>query len=176
MSVFKATIGHITPSNNYPAAVTNTFVILDPNSYGLGIYEVTLNGTTYKSISAYHEGFYLNRIASQSATTLKENTAHTMPVKVGVGNTTAYKDLVTVYIDYKNDGTFATTERIYQTAAGDGKSNGGVFSINFRTPTAGNFINSQQLRMRVLNLEMGVYFFELKLHHSEIIIKRFIKK
>jgi hypothetical protein len=30
--------------------------------------------------------------------------------------------------------------------------------------------------MRVLNLEMSVYFFELKLHHSEIIIKRFIKK
>ena len=99
-----------------------------------------------------------------------------MTVQVGVGNTSANKDLVTVYIDYKNDGTFATTERIYQTADGDGKSNGGVFSINFRTPTVGNFINSQQLRMRVLNLEMSVYFFELKLHHSEIIIKRFIKK
>ena len=265
-AAFQTTLGHIAPSNNYPAAVVNTPFIIDPDSYGLGIYEVTLNGSTYKSISAYNDGFYLNRVASQPTTTLVENTAYTMTVKVGVGNTTTNKDLVNVYIDYNNDGTFANTERIYQTAAGDGKSNGGVFSINFTTPTAGNFINSQKLRMRVIasydntvntisnaftsdasniedysivfnpvlslgdtgldsnnikiypnptnsrlkienltnrkigsitifdslgkqvlktantdkievnNLEMGVYFLELKLHNSETIIKRFIKK
>jgi hypothetical protein len=82
-AAFKTSIGHMAPSANYPAAVVNTPVILDPNNYGLGIYDVTLNNFTYKSISAYNDGFYINRVASQPATTLLENTNYSMTVKVG---------------------------------------------------------------------------------------------
>ncbi len=149
-SAFKTSVGHNSPSNTYPAAVNNTPVVLNDVNSGLGIFEVTLNGNIYKSISAYNDGFYINRVASQPATTLVENTAYTMTVKVGVGNN-SNNELVDVYIDYNNDGTFAFSERVYQTAGGSGKKNGEVFSINFTTPTTGNFVNSQKLRMRVIS-------------------------
>ncbi len=147
---FKQSLGHTAPSNNYPVSVTRTPVIVNEVGSGLGVYEVVLNGTTYKSISAYNDGFYLNRVASQPATTLVENTAYTMTVKVGVGST-SNRELVDVYIDYNNDGSFANSERIFKSARGSGKNNGGVFAINFTTPAVGNFINSQKLRMRVIS-------------------------
>lgn len=148
-SAFKTSVGHNAPTNTYPAAVTNTPVVINDVNSGLGVFEVTLNGNVYKSISAYNDGFYINRVASQPATTLVENTAYTMSVKVGIGSTN--NELVDVYIDYNNDGTFAISERIYQTPGGSGKKNGEVFSINFTTPTTGNFVNSQKLRMRVIS-------------------------
>jgi len=149
-SAFKTSLGYVAPSGAYPAIATNTPQIVDASNYELGIYEVTLNGTTYKSQNAYFDGFYINRVASQPTTTLAANTAYTMSVKVGVGNIGNY-ELVDVYIDYNNDGTFALSERIHQTAGGDGKDNGGVFNINFTTPTTGNFIDNQRLRMRVIS-------------------------
>lgn len=149
-AAFIKSIAHLSATNTYPAAVTNTPTFSSQTDGGYGIYEVTLNGNTYKSLSAYNDGFYLNRVASQPATTLLANTAYTMTVKVGVGST-SNNELVDVYIDYNNDGSFSTAERIYQTAAGSGKNNGGVFSFNFTTPTVGNFTNSQKLRMRVIS-------------------------
>ncbi|MGB1308976.1 MAG: zinc-dependent metalloprotease [Oceanihabitans sp.] len=149
---FTTAIGHITPTiNTFPVAVTNTPVVTDQSGSNLGIFDVTLNGTSFKSISAYNDGFYINRVASQPTITLVENTAYTITVKVGVGNTVD-KELVDVYIDYNNDGSFNTTnERIHQTPGGGGKLNGDIFTINFTTPTAGNFVNSQKLRMRVIS-------------------------
>lgn len=149
-SAFKTSVGNIAPSGTYPAAVANTPVRTDQSNYSLGIYEVSLNGTTYKSLNAYNDGFYINRVASQPATTLVANTAYAMSVKVGVGNT-GNNELVDVYIDYNNDGTFAVSERIHQTAGGAGKKNGDVISFNFTTPTIGGFINSQKLRMRIIS-------------------------
>lgn len=151
-SAFKTAIGHSVPTiTTFPTALTNVPTVTNQNGSDLGVFEVTLNGTTYKSISAYNDGFYLNRVASQPTTTLVANTAYTMTVKVGVGNTTD-DELVDVYIDYNNDGSFNTTnERIHQTAAANGKKNGDVFTINFTTPASGDFINSQKLRMRVIS-------------------------
>ncbi|WP_179006123.1 zinc-dependent metalloprotease [Winogradskyella forsetii] len=149
-SAFKTSVGHEAPSGNYPATLTNTPNVTNSSNDGMGVYEITLNGNTYKSSSAYHDGYYINRVASQPATTLASNTAYAMTVKVGVDNAFD-NELVDVYIDYNNDGTFATTERVYQTAAGNGKKNGDVFSFNFTTPTTGNFVDNQKLRMRVIS-------------------------
>lgn len=150
-SAFKTSVGHIAPSGNYPAAVTNAPVIQQVNNgAALGVYEVTLNGTAFKSLGCRNDGGYLNRVASQSATTLVASTAYTMTVKVGVGNV-ANNELVDVYIDYNNDGAFAVSERVYQTAGGSGKKNGDVFSISFTTPATGGFVDNQKLRMRVIS-------------------------
>ena len=149
-SAFKTSLGHVAPTGNYPAAVTNTPNVQNDFNDGMGVYEITLNGNTYTSVSGYHDGRYINRVASQPATTLASNTAYNMTVKVGVGNTTD-NELVDVYIDYNNDGTFTTSERVYQTAGGDGKKNGDAFSFNFTTPTTGNFVDNQKLRMRVIS-------------------------
>lgn len=149
-SAFKTAVGHVAPSGNYPAAVTNAPVRVDPLNSGLGIFEVTLNGNSYKSLSAHNDGFYLNRVASQPATTLVASTNYAMTVKVGVGGTN--KELVDVYIDYNNDGAFNTTnERVYQTAGGSGLTNGGVHTFSFTTPATGGFVNGQKLRMRVIS-------------------------
>lgn len=148
---FKTSVGHVAPSGTYPVAVTNTPVNLDAGNYSLGIFEVTLNGNTYKSISAYNDGFYINRVASQPATTLVASTDYVLNVTVGVGNT-SNDELVDVYIDYNNDGVFNTTdERVHQSPGGTGKKNGGIFTINFTTPASGNFIDNQKLRMRVIS-------------------------
>ncbi|MBU2919913.1 zinc-dependent metalloprotease [Winogradskyella psychrotolerans] len=149
-SAFKTSLGHIAPSGTYPATVTNTPHVQNDYNDGMGVYEITLNGTTYTSVSGYHDGRYINRVASQPATTLASNTAYTMTIKVGVGNVND-NELVDVYIDYNNDGTFTTSERVYQTAGGDGKKNGDVFSFSFTTPTTGNFVDNQKLRMRVIS-------------------------
>lgn len=151
-AAFKTAIGHSTPTiTTFPAAVTNVPTVTNQNGSDLGIFEVTLNGTTYKSISAYNDGFYLNRVASQPTTTLVANTSYTMTVKVGVGNTID-NELVDIYIDYDNNGAFNTTnERIFQSAGGTGKNNGDNFTINFTTPATGGFVNGQKLRMRVIS-------------------------
>ena len=150
-SAFKTSIGGNAPSGNYPAAVTNTPVVQNTNiGINFGIFEVALNGTTFKSLSGRNDGGYLNRVASQSAVTLVENTAYTISVKVGVGNT-IYSELVDVYIDYNNNGTFEASERVHQTAAGGGKNNGENFSINFTTPASGGYVNNQKLRMRIIS-------------------------
>ncbi len=150
-SAFKTAIGHSVPTiTTFPAAVANIPVVTNQSGTNSGIYEVTLNGNTFKSLSTYNDGFYLNRVASQPTTTLVANTSYTMTVKVAVGDTN--HELVDVYIDYNNDGVFNTTiERIHQTAGGSGLNNGGVYTINFTTPTAGGFINGQKLRMRVIS-------------------------
>lgn len=150
-SAFKTSIGATAPSGNYPAALTNTPVVQNINvESNLGVYEVTLNGTTFNSLGSRNDGGYLNRVASQSAITLVENTSYTMTVKVGVDNN-IYSELVDAYIDYNNDGTFAASERIHQTTAGNGKINGAAFSINFTTPTSGGFVDNQKLRMRIIS-------------------------
>jgi GEVED domain/Secretion system C-terminal sorting domain/Pregnancy-associated plasma protein-A len=150
-SAFKTSIAHLAPTNTYPAAIVNTPVIANAGNFEHGIFEVVLNGNTYKSLSSYNDGFYLNRVASQPSTTLVANTAYTMTVKVAVGITNGDNELLDVYIDYNNDGVFAVSERIHQTTGGNGLTNGGVYTINFTTPTTGNFVDNQKLRMRLIS-------------------------
>lgn len=150
-SAFKTSIAHLAPTNTYPAPVVNTPIIANEGNFEHGIFEVVLNGNTYKSLSSYNDGFYLNRVASQPSTTLAANTAYTMNVTVAVGITNGDNELLDVYIDYNNDGVFAVSERIHQTPGGSGLTNGGVYTINFTTPTSGNFVDNQKLRMRLIS-------------------------
>lgn len=151
-SAFKTAISHVTPAIvNFPVLTTYMPICTNQSNSTLGIFEVNINGIIYKSVSALHDGGYLNRVATQPTTILNSNTAYNITVKVGVGNTTD-DELVDVYIDYNNDGSFnSTNERIFQSAAGTGKKNGAVFNIAFTTPTLGNFTADQKLRMRVIS-------------------------
>ena len=146
-SAFKTAVGHVASTGNYPAAVVNTPTTTG-GAYGDGIFEVNINGNTYKSLSQYNDGFYLNRVASQPATTLVENTVTNMSVKAGQSG--GNDELVDVYIDYNNDGTFAESERVYQSQPGSGTA-GATVSISFTTPASGGFVNNQKLRMRVIS-------------------------
>lgn len=149
-AAFKTSVGHVAPSGNYPAAVTNTPTSSgnSNNYYGGGVFEVAINGSTYKSLSNFSDGFYLNRVASQPATTLVENTLTTMTVQVGAAG--GNDELVDVYIDYNNDGTFATNERVHQSQPGSATA-GETVQITFTTPATGGFVNNQKLRMRVIS-------------------------
>ncbi|MCW2120612.1 zinc-dependent metalloprotease [Flavobacterium sp. 7A] len=147
---FKTSIANIAPSGSYPATLTVMPKVTNQGQDVMGIFEVNLNGNTYKSISAYNDGFYLNRVASQPTTNLLANTAYNMKVKVGVGSA-ENKELVNVFIDYNNNGTFDSNEMVYQTVGGAGKNNGGIFDFNFTTPHVGNFTANQRLRMRVIS-------------------------
>ena len=148
---FKTAIGHQIAAANYPIVATTAPVCTNQTNSVLGIFEVSLNGTIYKSSNALHDGGYINRVASQPTITLNANTAYTMAVKVGVGNT-ADDELLDAYIDYNNDGAFNnTSERIFQSAAGTGKKNGAEFNVTFTTPTVGAFTANQKLRMRLIS-------------------------
>lgn len=120
------------PAGSYPSTVTPPSVTnLDQT---MGVYDVTLNGTTFKSWSSYHDGGYANRVASAPRINLVKSTSYTMTVQVGVGNA-ANNELVNVYIDYNNNGSFGDSgEEIYVTPGGSGKKNGDVFSFSFTTP------------------------------------------
>jgi len=114
----------------------------------MGIYDVSLNGKTHKSWSSFHDGGYANRVGSVPRITLVGNTAYSMSVQVGVGNP-SNNELVNVYIDYNNNGSFSdSAEEIYVTAGGSGKKNGESFTFSFTTPAAPI---SQGLRMRIIS-------------------------
>lgn len=138
--------GDETPVGSFPAPVAATISSLGA---GLGIFDITLNGTTFTSQNSSNDGGYLNRIASQPTVDLAYSTAYTMTVQVGVNNNTPNKELVDVYIDYNGNNAFETTERVYQTAGGAGKING-IFSFSFTTPASVSTPN-QRLRMRVIS-------------------------
>ena len=70
------------PSGMYPAAVTSNPSVSNPDQ-SMGIYEVTLNGTTISSWSSYHDGGYINRVASAPTISLQSNTAYNLTVQVG---------------------------------------------------------------------------------------------
>lgn len=155
-SSFCTAQGGNSPAATYPLAVTApTITNLDPT---MGIYNVTLNGITHTSWSSSHDGGYLNRIASAARINLNFNTMYAMSVQVGVGSSNG--ELVNVYIDYNNNGSFADAgEEIYATSPGAGMSGGGTFNFNFTTPaqTGGSSsrISSppadQGLRMRIIS-------------------------
>ncbi len=147
---FKTSTGATTPTGSYPAAVTAT---VNGPSTDMGIFDVTLNGTTFTSQSGYHDGGYLNRIASQPTVELAYSTPYTMTVQVGVGDMNVNPELVDVYIDYNNDASFdAATERVYHAPANEGKNNGAAFSFSFTTPASGGTTPAAtRLRMRVIS-------------------------
>lgn len=148
-AAFKTSVGHVAPFGTYPNPVVNTPTRTDPANYGLGFSEVTLAGNVYKSRTAYFDGVYLNRVASQPAATLVASTEYTMSVKMSDGG--ANNEFVSVYIDYDNNGIFnSTNELVHQAAGGEGKKDGEVISFNFTTPSTG-FVDNQKLRMRVIS-------------------------
>ena len=149
-------IGDDSPAANYPATVTSPAVTNADQT--MGIYDVTLNGTTFKSWSSHHDGGYANRVASAPRVNLLFNTMYSMTVQVGVGNT-SNDELVNVYIDYDNDGSFSQAgDEVYVTAAGSGKKNGESFTFNFTTPSSSTPPggsapppSNQGLRMRIIS-------------------------
>ncbi|AUC82282.1 zinc-dependent metalloprotease [Lacinutrix sp. Bg11-31] len=145
---FKTSIAANAPSGNYPAAVANTPVKTVAGSFLGGVFEVSINGNTFKSLSEYNDGFYLNRVASQPTITLVENTVTNITVIAGLAGTN--DELVDVYIDYNNDGAFATSERVHQSQPASAIA-GAAVAISFTTPMVGGFVNNQKLRMRVIS-------------------------
>lgn len=136
-------------AGDYPTAVVATPSVTNADQT-MGIYEVTLNGTTWTSWSSHHDGGYANRVASSSYVELTANTMYTLTVKVGVGNTTN-DELINVYIDYNNDGDFDDAgETIHTTSGGSGKKNGDSYSISFTTPTSPTVTN-KRIRMRIIS-------------------------
>ena len=139
-------VGDDPPSGTYPMAVSAPAV--SNMDQTMGIYDVTLNGTTHKSWSSFYDGGYANRVGSAPKITLVKNTAYTMSVQVGVGNS-SNNELVSVFIDYNNNGSFGDAgEEIFAAAGGTGKLNGDAFSINFTTPASPTNIG---LRMRIIS-------------------------
>ncbi len=135
------------PAANYPVTVAAPNVT-NPDQT-MGIYDITLDGTTFNSWSSNYDGGYVNRIASATRITLNFNTMYTMTVQVGVGNT-LNDELISVFIDYDNDGSFIQAgDLIFQ--ATSGKKNGEVFSFNFTTPSSGTPPPNQGLRLRVIS-------------------------
>jgi len=152
-AALKTSLGATAPVSSYPAAVTAVVTGASPDN--MGIYSVSLAGTTYSSLGSYHDGGYLNRIASQATTVLNYSTAYSLEVTVGVGNSQDYEH-VAVYIDYNGNGSFADAgEAIFSSAAGAGKRNGDSFSIPFTTPSNVGFAAgppaNTRLRMRIIS-------------------------
>ncbi|MFK7950948.1 MAG: zinc-dependent metalloprotease [Saprospiraceae bacterium] len=147
---FKTSIGDENPVGTYPTAVTAS--VTNSGTDNMGIYDITLNGTTFKSQGSYYDGGYLNRIASQPTVDLDYNTAYTLTVQVGVGNNN-WNEHVAVYIDYNNNGDFSDAgEEIFKSPTAGGLKNGAIFSIPFTTPASGGSVPAAtRLRMRIMS-------------------------
>jgi hypothetical protein len=125
-SAFKTAIGHLSPTGTFPPAVTAT--VNNVSNPTFGINDISLAGVNITSQNVRADGGYLDRTASQPTLVLSYGTQYTMTVQVGVGYP-QNGELVNVYIDYNGDNAFnQTDERVYQTPAGGGKTNGGVFT------------------------------------------------
>ena len=145
---FCTALGAIVPTGTFPAAATTTSVTnTDEN---MGIYDVTLNGTTITSLSSLHDGGYLNRVSSQPTIALDFSTSYTITVQVGVGNTFD-DELAGVYVDFNQNGIFTDTgEELGVAAPGTGKKNGDTHSFTFITPASGAAPSATRLRMRII--------------------------
>lgn len=158
-SALCTSIAATAPTGTFPVAPSSSMVTNHDTL--MGIYDVTLNGTSFKSLSTYHDGGYLNRVASQPAIDLMHGTNYTLNIQVGVGNTVK-NELAAAYIDYNNNGVFTDPgEQIGVSAAGSGLKNGAIHSFSFTTPppTPPSFgsSNDGRLRMRIItDLDNGV--------------------
>lgn len=143
-----ASVGDEAPAGSYPSAA-NTSTVTDPDE-AMGIYDVVLHGTTFKSLSSYHDGGYLNRVASQPTVDLDHGGTYTINIQVGVGNT-GNDELAAAYIDYNSDGDFDDQgERLGISPPGSGKKNGATHSFTFTTPVQGTSSTGTRLRMRII--------------------------
>lgn len=146
--MFCTSLGATVPSSTYPTASTTQSITGADES--MGIYDVVLNGTTFTSLSSYHDGGYLNRVASQPTISLVHATSYTITVQVGVGNT-QYDELAAVYIDFNQNGDFTDTgEQLGVSAPSGGKKNGAIHSFTFTVPASGAAATGTRLRMRII--------------------------
>lgn len=143
-------LGEDVPDGTYPSDATPSAITGIEDNY-FGIYDVTLNGTTFKSLSSYHDGGYVNRIASQPTVDLEHGTNYTINIQVGVDNTSD-NEIVGVFADYNGDGDFTDVgEELGTIAPTNGTNNGGTHAISFTTPAQGAAPTGQRIRLRIIS-------------------------
>ncbi|XZF12450.1 M43 family zinc metalloprotease [Chitinophagaceae bacterium MMS25-I14] len=112
------------------------------NTFNYGPRSVSLNDMTETSDGYNGDGnlVYVNKACVQRAN-LTIGGSYTLSV-----NTGSNPENVAVYIDYNNDGTFASTERIWQDLGTTGNSHSTIYNV----PTSG-ITTCTPLRMRVIS-------------------------
>jgi PKD repeat protein len=108
------------------------------NNTGIGIWEFEINGFNNPSsgsvASGSNEDFTCLKINE-----LKASTQYSVYTKTGNSN----NESVSIYIDYDNNGTFSTAERVYTNTGAK------THSGNFTTPA--NAVTGKALRLRVIS-------------------------
>jgi len=108
------------------------------NGFGMGIWEFKLGAFTNPSkgavASGSNEDFTCFKINE-----LKASTKYDVNVKTGSAN----NESVSIYIDYDNNGSFASSERVFT------NTNAKTHSGNFTTPS--NAVTGKALRLRVIS-------------------------
>jgi len=152
-AAFKTSLGATAPaSGSYPAAYAAA-ATSNPQP-GSGIRSFTFEGVTVTSLGAVFAGNYLDRVATKETFALEYNRMYSMSVTAGQNGVNP--EVVGVFIDYNGDDDLEDAgERIYQTAASDGKA-GVAHTFSFTTPTTASSVGQQpgispRLRMRIVS-------------------------
>ena len=108
-------------------------------NYGIGIFEVSLNGYTFSSAGLYDEGEYVDQTCTEILR-LQADTFYLTTIKTGNSN----DEYVKVYIDFNNNGDLSDTgELVFDT------KNRTTHSDTIKIPKS--VVKDTFLRMRVLS-------------------------
>ena len=126
-----------------PAIVTAKCTTTTTNksvNYGIGIFEVSLNGYTFSSAGLYDEGEYVDKTCSE-VLKLQADTSYVTTIKTGSSN----DEYVKVYIDFNNNGDLSDSGELVF----DAGKNRTTHTDTIKMPKS--VVTDTFLRMRVMS-------------------------